>query len=495
MWRGDPSLSLAEQGVKVLGTPLGHTEFLKAQLREVINSHSILWERIPSVPDLQSAWLLFVFCAATRANYLLRSVPPDVADEYARDHDDAMRRCMSQLLDVEILDESWAVVSLPLSIGGLGLRNASQMSTLVYWASWADCLCTVQQRYPAVGDQISSALSRGAPGRYLDAAASCRERLLDVSFELPPWEDLQRGALPRQHELDDAEPGVKRHGWQFGASQKVDDCFLSGALWPGLSLPSRALLRSQGGPLAGLPFTCFPTAAHSRFDAQPFRLLLLRRLWLPLPSSARNCRCGLPLDSSGHHRAACAVAGVLGRRGFAVESAAACVCREAGARVSLNVRVQDMDLARPSAFDNRRLEIVADGLPLFHGAQSAVDTTVVSVLRRDGTPHPRCVTTDRAALETARRRKETTYPELSGQFGRTKLVVLVAEVAGRWSEECRSFLSQLAKAKVRGEAPHLRARPQQAWCSRWGTMFHVRCPGGCQVRAWVSGPRLAHFCF
>ena len=163
------------------------------------------------------------------------------------------------------------------------------------------------------------------------------------------------------------------------------------------------------------------------------------------------------------------MAGVLGRRGFAVESAAARVCREAGARVSLNVLVQDSDLARPSAFDNRRLEIVADGLPLFHGAQLAVDTTVVSVLRRDGTPHPPCVTTDGAALETARRRKETTYPELSGQFGRTKLLVLAAEVAG--SEECRSFLSQLAKAKVRGEAPHLRARARQAWYSRWGTML------------------------
>ena len=37
-----------------------------------------------------------------------------------------------------------------------------------------------------------------------------------------------------------------------------------------------------------------------------------------------------------------------------------------------------------------------------------------------------CATTDVAALETARRRKETTYPELSGQFGRTKLLVLAA---------------------------------------------------------------------
>ena len=49
-------------------------------------------------------------------------------------------------------------------------------------------------------------------------------------------------------------------------------------------------------------------------------------------------------------------------------------------------------------------EIVADGWPLFHGAQLAVDTTVVSVLRLQHT-------------------------------------------RGRWSDECRSFLRQLAKAK------------------------------------------------
>ena len=38
------------------------------------------------------------------------------------------------------------------------------------------------------------------------------------------------------------------------------------------------------------------------------------------------------------------------------------------------------------------LEIVADGLPLFQGAQLAVDTTLVSVLRRDGVPRQRSTT-------------------------------------------------------------------------------------------------------
>ena len=107
-------------------------------------------------------------------------------------------------------------------------------------------------------------------------------------------------------------------------------------------------------------------------------MLLLRRLWLPLPPTKRTCGCGRLLDSFGHHRAACATVGVLGRRGFALESAAARMCREAGARVSVNQLVRDLDIAAPDAGDNRRLEVVADGLPLFHGAQLAIDTTMVS---------------------------------------------------------------------------------------------------------------------
>ena len=44
----------------------------------------------------------------------------------------------------------------------------------------------------------------------------------------------------------------------------------------------------------------------------------------PPPSlSSRNCQCGRPLDCLGHHRSACAIAGVLGRSGLAVESAIA----------------------------------------------------------------------------------------------------------------------------------------------------------------------------
>ena len=96
---------------------------------------------------------------------------------------------------------------------------------------------------------------------------------------------------------------------------------------------------------------------------------------------------------------------MLGRRGFALESAVARICREAGARVSTNVFVRDLDLIAPNVMDERRREVVAEGLPLHGGAQLVIDTTLVSALRRDGAPRPSAATTDGVALQAARRRK------------------------------------------------------------------------------------------
>ena len=261
--------------------------------------------------------------------------------------------------------------------------------------------------------------------------------------------------------VGDVEPGQPRHGWQKVATELVHGHHITSAVWPWLSVSEKALFRSQGGPLVGILFTCFPTSSQA-----VFRVLLLRRLWQPLPPSSRFCRCGLldPLGP-GSLRSSRSV----GRRAFALETAR--VCREAGARVTTNVMVRDLDLVPQERVDGRRLEVVADGLPLFHGAQLAVDTTMVAPLKRDGTLQPGTVDVDGAVLGRGRRRKERVYTELTGRHGRARLLVLACETGGRWSPETQCFLRQAAKAKTRHEPPPLRTSARLVWLLRWSTML------------------------
>ena len=109
-----------------------------------------------------------------------------------------------------------------------------------------------------------------------------------------------------------------------------------------------------------------------------------------------------------------------------MESAVEQICREAGARVSTNVMVRDLDIAH-SHTDARRFEVVAEGVSVFGGVQLALDATLVSAHHGLGTPLRKADKIDGVALQHARKRKEHRYPELCGLNGRTRLVV----IAGR----------------------------------------------------------------
>ena len=94
---GDQSLPTSEQGIRVLGTPFGHCDHVQAEVRITNEEHSTLLCRILA---LQCAWLLLLFCAPARANYLLRVLPPSQSESFATVHDSSVWNCLRQLLDI-----------------------------------------------------------------------------------------------------------------------------------------------------------------------------------------------------------------------------------------------------------------------------------------------------------------------------------------------------------------------------------------------------------
>ena len=184
-----------------LGTPLGHADYVQEQLNLTLGKHNVLLSRIPLIEDVQSAWSLSVHCAGARANYLLRVVRPKLVRTFAEGHNRILWNCLNHILSIDSqVDETVQDLgSLPLSMGGLGLRSATRTSQPAFWASWADCLAMIRARHPDVAALILLRM-QGPDTPPTLAAAAPAARCLCLSgvegFEPPSWETIANGERP-----------------------------------------------------------------------------------------------------------------------------------------------------------------------------------------------------------------------------------------------------------------------------------------------------------
>ena len=477
VWVGGADREADKRGVKVLGTPVGTQEYANATGDKLLAKERALWDLLPQLPDLQSAWLLLLQCAGPRFNYRARAVPPTENTAYATGHDKGMWTTLCALLERLDLVEGGAakqkmLATLPMRSGGLGLRSAVRTGPAAYWASWADTLPMIAARCPAAASQLEEELKKGVASESASvvAASAALAKLQVEGYEAPDWRDVLKGQRPPP--VERPEPGDFRHGWQYYAASRTETYTRDGEFFASCSKATRALVRSQAGRCSGCHLTVLPLTEELRWTNAQLKVLLLRRLRLPLSLDHNRCKCGRKLDKYGDHRAACSTVGVLKVRAIPQERAWARVCREAGGRVTTNRRLADLNLGaqRPRKEDDRRLEVVVQGLPVHHGSQVAVDATLVSPLKRSGEPQPKADWLDGAALQNAVKAKENRYPELLAAR-RCKLLVAGQEVGGRWSEEAYLFLVDLARAKAESATRVLRGATATAYLRRWTALL------------------------
>ena len=148
------------------------------------------------------------------------------------------------------------------------------------------------------------------------------------------------------------------------------------------------------------------------------------------------------------------------------------VCREAGARVRWNVLLRNTNARGVSSSDARQIEVVAEGLPLFAGAQLVIDTTLVSPLTTDGAPRCGSDAHDGAVLLAARRRKHSKYAVLL-RSRRCHFLVGAMETGGRWCSELADAVRHMAKHKAESAPAMLRRGAALAWERRWTAMLAI----------------------
>ena len=200
-----------------------------------------------------------------------------MTDEFATNHDRNVWNCLGEILQVgqETFQSAILSASLPLTLGGLGVALSSRIRDAAHWGSWADCLEMVRARHHQVAQNIIDGMTRRA-SHTLATVEESASRLRKVGVDITSWEALAAGARP-QGDVIEWEPTEIIHGWQRHVAVTQHSHHKEQVVWPRLSRPERAMVRSQSGLLLSLPFTAMPMNRLTRMDPGPFRVLLFRR--------------------------------------------------------------------------------------------------------------------------------------------------------------------------------------------------------------------------
>ena len=171
VWTGALYLPGDQQGLLVLGAPLGSAAFVRRELGRKRAVQEQLFSRLHAVGDLQSARRKVSHTSMTT---------PSVR---------VLRPCFFKAPNIRCPS--------PRSASRLGLRSAIDAAPSAYWASWADCLPTIRARAPLAADRLvqapQSATETAAPLAAARHAAAC---LREQGYNASPWASLQQGQPP-----------------------------------------------------------------------------------------------------------------------------------------------------------------------------------------------------------------------------------------------------------------------------------------------------------
>ena len=120
-------------------------------------------------------------------------------------------QCVVALLGHDPPNPVWEVGSLPLHIGGLGLRSAVRTAPAPRWGSWADCLHTISERHAHIAHTMMDALnSPSAAAVHLTGAVRSRASLAKSGFVCPAEPTWPRqGGSRRSFSLAEKKLGRK----------------------------------------------------------------------------------------------------------------------------------------------------------------------------------------------------------------------------------------------------------------------------------------------
>ena len=103
--------------------------------------------------------------------------------EFGEGHNTGLLSCLCSIMNIvpgQIHEVVKDIITMPLSVGGMGLRSTHHTSPPAYWASWADSLPMIRERHPEVPRTIIDRAGRPNPPPSLESAVRVAQDLEGV---------------------------------------------------------------------------------------------------------------------------------------------------------------------------------------------------------------------------------------------------------------------------------------------------------------------------
>ena len=122
----------------LLGSPIANLDSVTAALRGKINSLEVMGERLSHVSAQDALILLRNAFSIPKLLYILRTSPSFLSpalDSY----DESLKSIVSRITNIhfEANNPAWSQATLPVGVGGLGIRSAVQLAPSAFLASAA----------------------------------------------------------------------------------------------------------------------------------------------------------------------------------------------------------------------------------------------------------------------------------------------------------------------------------------------------------------------
>jgi hypothetical protein len=288
----DPLLGLkiVNDGIVVLGSPIGSVEFVRDYVREKIKAAVNIMESAAALQDPQSELLLLRCCTgAPKMVYWLRTCISEVIREPIFEFDIEVDKTLQRILGTPIYDHDRMLMHLPLSLGGLGIAKASLSADAAFVSSMCTTWRLQQCEYPRAG--------------YIESS----QILYSSGIELPTL-------VPKNINFMNLNPLItfNKDFVQKKLMLIINENIRTN-LFNNFDMRRKTIVTGRACHGASYWLTNPPCwEDYSMIDAASFRLLIKFSLGMPILQKSQPCPdCGTVMDIFGDHAVTCRTAGGL----------------------------------------------------------------------------------------------------------------------------------------------------------------------------------------